>query len=144
MCPISYILKGVVPVEGQESIDLGVIIEIIKKNRRNLMKIIVGSTLLAMAVAFILPKQYESTTLVRAKSSQQGSGISLQAASALAMLSGGSMSTPTQAYIEMMKSRSVLDPIIAQLDLPDEEKKNWMLKVLRKVILKYKLRKVPI
>jgi succinoglycan biosynthesis transport protein ExoP len=122
MCPISYILKGVVPVEGQESIDLGVIIEIIKKNRRNLMKIIVGSTLLAMAVAFILPKQYESTTLVRAKSSQQGSGISLQAASALAMLSGGSMSTPTQAYIEMMKSRSVLDPIIAQLDLPDEEK----------------------
>ena len=32
------------------------------------------------------------------------------------------MATPTQAYMELMKSRSVLDPIIAGLDLPDEKK----------------------
>lgn len=108
-------------MEDQDTIDLGVIKEIIIKYKAKLLAIIVGCTLVAMAVAFMLPKKYESTTLLRAKSQKQG-GISLQAASALALLGGGSAASPTQAYMELMKSRSVLDPIIAKLDLPDEKK----------------------
>jgi succinoglycan biosynthesis transport protein ExoP len=108
-------------VEDQDTIDLGAVKEVIIKYKNRLMIIIIGCTLAAMAVAFILPKEYESTTLLRAKSQKSG-GISLQAASALAMLGGGSVGSPTQAYMELMKSRSVLDPIIANLDLADEKK----------------------
>jgi uncharacterized protein involved in exopolysaccharide biosynthesis len=108
-------------VEDQDTIDLGAIKEVVIKYKVNLIAIIAGCTLLAMAVAFMLPKEYESTTLLRAKSQKQGGGISLQAASALALL-GGNAASPTQAYMELMKSRSVLDPIIASLDLPDEKK----------------------
>jgi succinoglycan biosynthesis transport protein ExoP len=109
-------------VEDQDTIDLGAIKEIIIKYKNRLMAIIVACTLLAMAIAFMLPKAYESTTLIRTKDQKQGGGISLQAASALAMLGGSAAASPTQAYMELMKSRSVLDPIIANLDLPDEKK----------------------
>lgn len=122
-------------MEDQDTIDLGAIKEVIIKYKINLIAIIVGCTLLAMAVAFMLPKEYESTTLLRAKSQKQGSGISLQAASALAML-GGSTTSPTQAYMELMKSRSVLDPIIAGLDLPDEKKEKMDAKGFAKSNLK--------
>ncbi len=108
-------------MEDQDTIDLGAIKEIVIKYKKKLLGMIITCTLLAMALAFILPKEYESTTLLRAKSQNSG-GISLQAASALAMLGSGSVGSPTQAYMELMKSRSVLDPIIAALDLPDEKK----------------------
>jgi len=107
-------------VEEQDVIDLGKIKEGVIKYKVRLVAIIITCTLVAMAVAFMLPKEYESTTLIRAKNQKSG-GISLQAASALAILGGGGTS-PTQAYMELMKSRSVLDPIIAGLDLPEEKK----------------------
>jgi len=108
-------------VEDQDTIDLGKIKCIIIENKIRLMAIVIICTLVAIVVAFMLPKKYESTTLLRAKNQKQ-SGISLQAASALAMLGGGATTSPTQAYMELMKSRSVLDPIIASLDLPAEKK----------------------
>lgn len=117
-----YEAKGVVPVEDQDTIDIGIIKNIIIKYKKHLLAIIVSCTLIAMAIAFILPKSYESTTLLRAKSPKQNGGISMQAASALALLGAGNMSTPTQAYMELMKSRTVLEPIIAGLDLPEEKK----------------------
>ena len=109
-------------MEGQDTINLRAIKEIVIKYKKKLITIVVSCTLLAMSIAFMLPKSYESTTLLRAKSPKQNGGISMQAASALAMLGAGSMSTPTQAYMELMKSRSVLEPIIAGLDLPEEKK----------------------
>ncbi|SFM05155.1 GumC family protein [Pelosinus propionicus] len=109
-------------MDGQDTIDLKAIKEIVIKYKKKLITIVVSCTLLAMSIAFMLPKSYESATLLRAKSPKQNGGISIQAASALAMLGAGSISTPTQAYIELMKSRSVLEPIIAGLDLPDEKK----------------------
>lgn len=108
-------------MEDQDTIDLGKIKCIIIENKIRLMAIVIICTLVAIVVAFMLPKKYESTTLLRAKNQKQ-SGISLQAASALAMLGGGATTSPTQAYMELMKSRSVLDPIIASLDLPAEKK----------------------
>lgn len=122
-------------MEDQNTIDLGAIKEIIIEYKSRLIAIIIGCTLVAMAVAFILPKEYESTTLIRAKSQKQGGAISLQAASALAML-GGSASSPTQAYIELMKSRTVLDPIIAGLDLPEDKKEKLDNKKFAKDYLK--------
>lgn len=109
-------------MEDQDAINLEKIKEIIMKYKSRLLTITVVCTVVAMAVSLMLPKQYESTTLVRAKSQKQGGGISLQAASALAMLGGGGVGSTGQAYMELMKSRSVLDPVIASLDLPAEIK----------------------
>jgi len=122
-------------VEDQDAIDLGAIKETVIKYKKRLIAIIVACTLLAIAITFILPEEYESTTLLRAKSQKQGSSISLQAASALAML-GGSTASPTQAYMELMKSRSVLDPIISELDLPEEKKEKMDAKSFAKSNLK--------
>lgn len=84
--------------------------------------IIVICTIIATIVAFVLPKSYQSTTLVRVKS---GSSSSMAGYAAMAAgfidIGGGSSGSP-ESYIELMKSREVLEPIIAELDLPDEDK----------------------
>lgn len=108
-------------MEEQDTIDLREVLSIMKKYRLRLISIVVVTTLIALVAAFILPKQYESSVLLRAKSQKQN-GISLQAASALSML-GGSVSNATQSYIELMKSRTVLEPIIDQMEWPKEPPK---------------------
>lgn len=108
-------------MEEQDTIDLGQVLRVAREHRRKLISIIGVTTLLAVCLAFVLPKQYESSILVRAKSQKPGSGISLQATAALALL-GGSASNPLQSYQELLKSRSVLDPVIEQLDLPNKDK----------------------
>ncbi len=109
-------------MEEQDTIDLRKTFDIIKKYRRRLVSIVVVTTLIALAIAFILPDEYESSILLRAKTQTQQNGVSLQAASALALLSGNA-SNPTQSYIELMKSRSVLEPIIVQMEWPEEPPK---------------------
>jgi len=106
---------------AEDTIDLSDLKKIVIENKGRLLALVVATTLFAGIIAFSLPKQYESTVLVRAKSQKTGGGISLGASSAIALL-GGAMPNPNQSYIEMMKSRSVLEPVIAQLDLPDKEK----------------------
>ncbi|MBU2699036.1 hypothetical protein Ga0466249_000115 [Sporomusaceae bacterium BoRhaA] len=108
-------------MEEQDTIDLRELFNIIKKYKLRLLSIVVVTTLIALVVAFILPKQYESSVLLRAKSQKQN-GISLQAASALSML-GGSVPNATQSYIELMKSRTVLEPVIAQIEWPKQSPK---------------------
>lgn len=108
-------------MEEQDTIDLREVFSIIKKYKLRLLSIVVVTTLIALVAAFILPKEYESSVLLRAKSQKQN-GISLQAASALSML-GGSVSNATQSYIELMKSRTVLEPIIDQMTWPKESPK---------------------
>ncbi|MDU4961141.1 MAG: GNVR domain-containing protein [Sporomusaceae bacterium] len=107
-------------MEEQDTIDLGQVWRVAKEHSRKLAGIIVVCTLAALLLAMILPKQYESSVLMRAKNQKQG-GVSLQATAALALL-GGSVSAPLQSYQEMLKSRNVLDPVIATLDLADEDK----------------------
>jgi succinoglycan biosynthesis transport protein ExoP len=105
-------------VEEKDTIDLRELTKIITKYKIRLIGIVVVTTLIAVVVAFSLPKEYESSILMRTKS-QKTNGISMQAASALAIL-GGSAPNATQSYIELMKSRSVLEPVIAQLTWPKE------------------------
>ena len=112
-------------MEKEESIDLKVLLQIIMKYKKKLMAIVVACTALAMILAFfVLPKTYESTALVQAKS-PNSTGLSA-AAGAMAML-GGNVSTPTMGYIEMMKSRTIIEPIIAKVKFEDEEDRAKML-----------------
>lgn len=103
----------------EESIDLGRLAGVMARHKKQLGIIVIGFTLVALIVSLILPKKYESTTLVQTRTSQ---GMS-QAAAAAAMLGvGGSTASPVTNYMELMKSRSVLQPIIDSMEWEDEDK----------------------
>lgn len=93
------------------------------EKKKIVIAIIVVCTLIATIVAFVLPKSYQSTTLVRVKSNNISSmaGYAAMAAGFGIAIGEGSSGSP-ESYIELMKSREVLEPIIAELDLPDEDK----------------------
>lgn len=105
-----------------DTIDLKKLFSLMIEKKKIVLAIIVVCTLIATIVAFLLPKSYQSTTLVRVKSG--GSSATADAAMAAGFgidIGGGSSGSP-ESYIELMKSREVLEPIIAELDLPDEDK----------------------
>lgn len=105
-----------------DTIDLKKLFSLMNEKKMIVIAIIVFCTIIATIVAFVLPKSYQSTTLVRVKSG--GSSMSGYAAMAAGFgidIGGGSSGSP-ESYIELMKSREVLEPIIAELDLPEETK----------------------
>lgn len=109
-------------MEKEESIDLGKLWQVTKEHKKVVGGIIVGCTAIATITAFVLPKQYESTTLVQTRSTSKGIGG--QAAAMSAAATGSSTASPTNNYMELMKSRTVLDPIIDELyEGKDPEKK---------------------
>ena len=108
-------------MQTEESIDLGKLMQIMYDRRKTVSTIVGGCTALALIVSFALPKTYESTTLVQTRSA--GNDIGGAAAMAAAMGVGGGTASPTLNYIELMKSRTVLEPIIDQLEWEDEKKK---------------------
>ena len=108
-------------MENEESIDLGRLMQILYDRRKTVGTIVGGCTALALIVSLVLPKTYESTTLVQTRSA--GKDMGGAAAMAAAMGIGGGTASPTLNYIELMKSRTVLDPIIDQLEWEDEKKK---------------------
>lgn len=122
-------------MEDQDSIDLQKVWQLLIQHKKRFIGIICFTTFSALFIAFLLPKQYESTVLIRARAPQQNS-FSLQASAALALLGGGNMQSPTQVYMEMLKSRSVLNPVIAELDLPDEDKEKLDNEIFAKKYLK--------
>ena len=108
----------------EESIDLGRLASIMWDRKKITGGIIAGCTAIAIATAFILPKQYESTTLVQTRSA--GNDISGMKAMAAAMgvnVGGSGSNASPLNYIELMKSRTVLDAIIDNMDWDDPKKK---------------------
>lgn len=105
-----------------DTIDLRKLFSLMLEKKTIVIAIIVICTIIATIVAFVLPKSYQSTTLVRVKSgSSSMSGYAAMAAG-FGIDIGGSSSGSPESYIELMKSREVLEPIIAELDIPDEDK----------------------
>ena len=93
------------------------------EQKKVIIPIIVLCTVLSIVIAFVLPKTYQSNTLVRIKSSGSSnlSGYAAMAAG-FGIDIGGSSSASPENYMELMKSREVLEPIMAQLDIPEEDK----------------------
>lgn len=105
-----------------DTIDLRKLFSLMIEKKKIVIAIIVICTIIATIVAFVLPKSYQSTTLVRVKSgSSSMSGYAAMAAGFGIDIGGGSSGSP-ESYIELMKSREVLEPIITELDLPEETK----------------------
>ena len=108
--------------KDNDTIDLRKLFSLMLEKKKIVIAIIVICTIIATIVAFVLPKSYQSTTLVRVKSgSSSMSGYAAMAAGFSIDIGGGSSGSP-ESYIELMKSREVLEPIIAELDLPEETK----------------------
>ena len=112
--------------ETKDSIDLKKLLAVAKEQKFILLAIIVVCTVIAIIVAFVLPKSYQSTSLVKLKSSSNSamSGYAAMAAGFGIDLNTGGGSGSPEDYIELMKSREVLDPIIANLDIPDKDKEH--------------------
>ena len=109
-------------MENEEmTIDLGRIARIMWVKKKVTFSIIAVCTVIAIIIAFLLPKEYESTTLVQTRSADATGGAAM--AAAMGIDAGGSSKSSPLNYIELMKSRTVLQPIIDDMDWPDGKKK---------------------
>ena len=106
---------------SEETIDLRKLLSVAGENKKILIAIIVICTVIAVIVAFVLPKSYQSTTLVRVKGVNTNVSGYANIAASMGFDVGGSSATP-ENYMELMKSREVLEPIMAQIDMPEEDK----------------------
>lgn len=107
-----------------DTIDLKKLFSLMLEKKMIIIAIVVICTIIATVVAFVLPKSYQSTTLVRVKSSSSFSmaGYAAMAADFGIDIGGAGSSASPESYIELMKSREVLNPIIEKIDLTDEER----------------------
>lgn len=105
-----------------DTIDLKKLFSLMMEKKKIVIAIVVICTIIATIVAFILPKSYQSTTLVRVKSSSSSMSGYAAMAAGFGIDIGGSSSASPESYIELMKSREVLNPIIEKMDLTDEER----------------------
>lgn len=108
---------------NDSTIDLRKLFSIMGEQKKIIIPIIVVCTVVAIVLAFVLPKSYQSNTLVRIKSSG-GSNLPGYAAMAagFGIDVGGLSSASPENYMELMKSREVLEPIMEQVDMPEEDK----------------------
>jgi len=107
---------------NEDSIDLSRLFHIMCDHKLVISCIVGACTLVALVISFLLPKQYESTTLVQTRTAAKMDISGAAAAMAALGVGGGSVSSPTMNYIELMKSRTVLDPIIDSIDFDTEKK----------------------
>lgn len=108
---------------NDNTIDLRKLFSIMGEQKKVIIPIIVICTVLAIIVAFVLPKSYQSNTLVRIKSSGESNLFGYAAmAAGLGIDVGGSSSASPENYIELMKSREVIQPIIDGLDIDEQQK----------------------
>lgn len=111
--------------EDEIEIDLGKFFGLLWDRRKIVGAIVAVCTVVAMVFSFILPPVYHSTTLVQTSKSSK-IDLSSGANAALALLGGGGASASTVSYMELMKSRAVLEPIMDQLEDVTPEQRERM------------------
>ena len=110
-------------IEQDETIDLQKLLAIIADRKKLFGGIVAGFTAVALIISLLLPKEYTSQVTVQAASGDMGMGGG--AAAAMAAITGGSMTSGKAAtYMELMKTRVVLEPIIEQVfdDIEPEDR----------------------
>lgn len=110
---------------NESTIDLRKFLDIAKEKKTILIAIIAICTIIAIIAAFVLPKQYSSSSMVKIKSTSDLNNIPVMLtniASQLGMDTRNADGNSPETYIEVMKSRAVIEPIIEDLDLAEEEK----------------------
>ena len=107
---------------NEDAIDLSRLFHIMAVHWKVVTTLVFVCTAVAVVIAFVLPKQYESITLVQTRNSSKIDVSGAAAAMAMFGVGSGSVSSPTMNYIELMKSRTVLEPIIDSMDFEKEKK----------------------
>lgn len=87
-----------------------------------LLAIIIVCTVASILVAFMMPKIYQSTTLVQIKTTPPTPISTLGAAVGVDISDNDSNNNSPEKYIELMKSKAVVQPIINKMDISDEAK----------------------
>ena len=118
-------------VENQDvEIDLSEVFNTIKENKVKYAGVIAGCAAVALSFALVQPPKYESTAVVRAK-----------IVSAIDQLDGKKPNKDEMAsYLEIMRSRSVIEPVIAKTKSLTEEsaiRKNKDVNAFVNAFLKY-------
>ena len=107
-------------MDSEQTIDLRDLLDIILRNIKTIGKITLGFIIMATLYLLIASPVYESTSLLRVKQ-EQGLGDSL-----LSAATGGNAQMTQQrmsTYAEILKSRSVVVPVIQATEEKDEEGK---------------------
>lgn len=110
----------------EDSIDVGKLREIALSNKKQLVGVVTGCMAVSLLLTVVLPKTYESTTLVQVRNTNGANSAlnsMISSAAALGISTGFSKSSLPNSYIELMKSRNVLEPIIDNLEWEDEKEK---------------------
>ena len=108
--------------QNEGAIDLSKLFHIMAVRWKVVTTLVFVCTAVAVVIAFVLPREYESTTLVQTRNSSKIDVSGAAAAMAMFGVGSGSVSSPTMNYIELMKSRTVLEPIIDSMDFEKEKK----------------------
>ena len=105
-------------LEKEESIDLGKLWQVTKAHKKVVGGIVVGCTAAALVAGLVWPKTYESTTTVQTRMTGSQLAAGSGAMAAAAALGIGGTSSPTLTYVELMKSNTVLQPILVTKQWP--------------------------
>ena len=107
---------------NEDTIDLSLLFRVMGDHKAVIFGIVGICMLVSIVISFVLPKQYESTTLVQTRSGTKVDISGAAAAIAALGVGGGNVSSPTMNYIELMKTRTVLDPIIDSLGFEEDQR----------------------
>lgn len=117
---------------SNKSIDKKKILSIVLNEKKKILAIIVCSTSLALGLTFVVPKKYESTTLVQTRKANYSGAVDM--ASAVGLSGFGGSSNPAPNYIELMKTRTVIEPIIENMSWENEDDKPAVDKFVQKYL----------
>ena len=123
-------------IEQDETIDLQKLFAIIADRRKLFGGIVAGFTAVALIISLLLPKEYTSQVTVQAASGDLGMG---GAAATLATLTGANVASGKAiTFIEMMKTRVVIEPIIDSVfdDIEEEDRPDVKKFVDKNLVLK--------
>lgn len=102
------------------SLDLGRLAKIVWSRKAAMLSIIVLGILISTIIALRQPKYYESTAMVQTRSA--GKDVSLASSMGIDVRSNVFRELPLN-YVEIMKSRAVLQPVIDKLEWDNEKTK---------------------
>jgi tyrosine-protein kinase Etk/Wzc len=111
--------------EKENAITLGAVLDMLHGGRRTISVATLGSLLVALAVAFLLPPKYTSKASFIPPGANSGSGAAAALAGQLSQLSGlgggggllGTAKTPGDLYVGILKSGSIAGELVQRFDL---------------------------
>ena len=100
----------------EDEIDLLDLLIVIAKHKRAIIIFTLSAAMIALIVAFLMPKIYTATTTILLPQQGQSSAASMGALSGMAAASLG-IKNPSDLYIGMLKSRNVEDALLKRFNL---------------------------